>query len=78
MTAIGLDRHTREPAGLGRTMTASSILRVTGTEIEGTYNMITGGTAIDAIAITITIAITTIIGITTKTTTTTTIITDHV
>ena len=61
MTAIGLDRRMREPVGLGRTMTASSILRVTGTEIEGTYNMITGGTAIDVIATTI--AITGMIGI---------------
>jgi hypothetical protein len=55
MKAIGLDRRMRGLAGLHRTMMVSSFLRATGTEIEGTYNMIIGGTAIEAPATTVAI-----------------------
>jgi hypothetical protein len=44
MEAIGLDRLTRELAGLGRIMMGSFILRATGKEIAGGLDMIITGT----------------------------------
>src|SRR5579872_5217540 len=76
MTATGLDRHTRELIGLVRTTMVSSTLRATGTAIEGTYNTITSGTAIDATATMTTIAITGTIRIAAITRATTTIVTE--